>query len=167
MKKIKNKKIVFVTLTILVLAGGVMFFRPNAPAAPTTQTYADTDYSFSFSYPHEYQARSFSDLEDTKTILVENHQTKQGVQVFVSAFDEDITLTPERIKKEMPDLVVLEPKNLLVGGVTGISFRSTNALSTESRELWFVYAGNLYQISAPIANKDLFDAIITKWQWSN
>lgn len=165
MKKIKNKKIVFIALAVLVLVGGVMIFQTKAPIVPNTQTYTDADYGFSFSYPREYQAKSFSDIEDTKTVLVQSGDVKQGVQVFVSAFDEDITLTHERIKKEMPDLVILEPKNLPVDGVTGISFKSTNAFDTESYEMWLVRKGKFYQVSAPIVNKNLFDAIITTWKW--
>lgn len=166
MKKIKNTKVVLVVLAIMVLLGGVVMFRPKTPAVSDTQTYTDTDYGFSFTYPREHETRPFSDLEDTKTILVENHQTKQGLQVFISSFDEDIVLTPDRIKKEMPDLVVLEPQNRSLGGVTGVVFRSTNALDVESYEFWIVHGGKLYQVSAPIANKSLFEEMITTWHWN-
>lgn len=166
MKKIKNIKVVLGVFLAVAVLGTASVFWLKSPQVPETQTYTDIDYGFLFTYPRGYEARSFSDLEDTKTILVENHQTKQGVQVFVSAFDEDIILTPERIKQEMSDLVILEPKNLLAGDVTGVSFRSTNALDTESYEMWFIHNGRLYQISAPIVNKSLFKEMITTWHWN-
>lgn len=166
MKKIKNIKIIVSVLVVLVALYGAAMFWQRSSKASDSMAYTDTDYHFSFLYPRVYHARSFSDLEDTKTVLVEDQDIKQGLQVFVSPFDEDITLTTERIKKEMPDLVVLEPQNISMDGVTGVAFRSTNALSTESSELWFVHNGNLYQVSAPVTSKDLFDAIITKWKWN-
>lgn len=165
MKKIKNKKIVIGVLVGITLISGGVAFWPKLPQTPKTPTYTDIDYNFSFSYPGTYTASAFSDIEDTKTILLGSFASKSGAQVFISPFDEDIVLTTERIKKEMPDLVVLEPKSIPLGGITGVSFRSTNTLNTESYELWLVYRGKLYQVSAPVVNKDLFDAIITKWQW--
>ena len=69
----------------------------------------------------------------------------------------------------MPELVVLESKDLSVGEAKGVSFRSTNALDTESREFWFVHKNNLYQISAPVnpqTSPELFDAIIKTWKWN-
>lgn len=167
----KNPKIIigFLVVTALII-GGVVAFWQRSPQVPAIPTYNDTDYGFSFSYPEGYTASAFSDLEDTKTILLGGSTAKLGAQVFVSSFDEDIMLTVERIKDEMPDLVVLEPQNISLNGVSGVSFRSTNALDTESREGWFVHMGSLYQISVPTTSQTsriLFDAIITSWRWSN
>lgn len=170
MKKIKNLKVIIGVLAVTAIIGVAIAFWSKSPQAPAIPTYTDTDYGFSFAYPEGYAASAFSDLEDTKTILLGGSIAKSGAQVFVSLFDEDITLTVERIKEEMPDLSMFEPQNLSVDGVTGVVFRSTNALDTESRELWFVYNGNLYQISVPVTTQtqpELFDAIIKTWKWSN
>lgn len=175
MKKIKNIKVVLMVFAAITLVGVVAVLLPNPSKPSNTLIYTDTDYGFSFSYPENYKPRAFSDLEDTKTILIENSDTNQGAQVFVSPFDEDIVLTPERIKKEVPDLVVLEPQNRSLGGVTGVVFRSTNALNTESKELWMVHKNNLYQISLPAqagvpvaqqTSPELFDTIVTTWHWN-
>lgn len=166
MKKIKNKKIAIGVLVVIAIIGGAGAFFPKSLQTPKASTYTDTDYGFSFSYPMAYTTSAFSDTEDTKTILLGSFASKSGTQIFISPFDEDIILTIERIKKEMPDLVVLEPQSLSVDGIPGVVFQSTNALNTESWEFWFVRKGNLYQVSTPTANKDLFDVIITKWQWS-
>ena len=169
MKKIKNLKVVVGVLAAAAVVGGAVAFWPKSSQAPKTPTYTDTDYGFSFSYPEGYTASAFSDLEGTKTILLGSEASKSGAQVFISLFDEDIVLTVERIKEEMPELVVLEPQNISVDGATGVVFRSTNALDTESRELWFIYTGNLYQISIPTTiqtRPELFDAIIKTWKWS-
>jgi hypothetical protein len=176
MKRIKNLKVILLMIMTLALLGGVVVFLNKPLAAPSAQIYTDTDYGFSFAPLQGYTASSFSDIEDTKTILVRGSDQQTVTQIFVSAFDEDITLTLERIKEEMPELVILEPQNISLGGVTGVTFRSTNALDTESRELWIVYMNNLYQISLPVQagvpvaqqiSPQLFDSIITTWHWNN
>ncbi|HAT68844.1 MAG TPA: hypothetical protein DCS20_04505 [Candidatus Yonathbacteria bacterium] len=169
MKKIKNLKVVVGLLVAVAVVSGAVVFWPKSSQVFEIPTYTDTDYGFSFSAPQGYSASSFSDVEDTKTILLGSDTDRSSLQVFVSAFDEDIVLTVERINQEMPDLVVLDPQKVSAGEAEGVSFGSTNALDTESREVWFVYKGNLYQISAPInkqTSPELFDAIIKTWKWN-
>ena len=143
--------------------------------------YEDTDYGFSFFYPENFSIGAFADEEGTKTILVQNAEKNTGVQIFISAFDENITLTPERIKKDVPDIAMSDVKSISVGqeqrsdlGVpalrsdldaNAVSFNSNNSTG-QSREVWFVYKSNLYQISAPIAASGILDTIITIWHFN-
>ena len=127
--------------------------------------YEDTDYGFSFFYPENFSIGAFADEEGTKTILVQNAEKTAGIQIFISAFDENITLTPERIKKDVLDIAMSEIKNIPLGNMQAVSFASNNS-SGQSREVWFVYKNDLYQITIPIVGV-LLDGIITTWQWSN
>ncbi len=77
--------------------------------------YEDTDYGFSFFYPENFSIGAFADEEGTKTILVQNAEKTAGIQIFISAFDENITLTPERIKKDVPDIAMSDVKSISVG----------------------------------------------------
>ena len=146
-----------------------------------SKIYEDTDYGFSFFYPENFSVGAFSDAENTKTILVQNAENTAGIQIFISAFDENITLTPERIKKDVPDIAMSDVKSISVGqeqrsdlGVpalrsdldaNAVSFNSNNSTG-QSREVWFVYKSNLYQMSAPIAASGILDTIITIWHFN-
>ena len=145
-----------------------------------SKIYEDTDYGFSFFYPENFSIGAFSDAENTKTILVQNAEKTAGIQIFISAFDEDIALTAERIKKDVPDIAMSDVKNISIGQeqrsdlsvpalrsdlVTAVSFNSNNS-SGQSREVWFVYKSNLYQMSAPIAASGILDTIITIWHFN-
>ena len=142
--------------------------------------YSDNDYSFSFKYPQDFSVGAFSDAENTKTILVQNAEKTAGIQIFISAFDEDIALTAERIKKDVPDIAMSDVKNISIGQeqrsdlsvpalrsdlVTAVSFNSNNSTG-KSREVWFVYKSDLYQMSAPIAASGILDTIITIWHFN-
>jgi len=146
-----------------------------------SKVYSDTNYGFSFFYPENFSIGAFADEEGTKTILVQNAEKTAGIQIFISAFDENITLTPERIKKDVPDIAMSDVKSISVGqeqrsdlGVpalrsdldaNAVSFNSNNSTG-QSREVWFVYKSNLYQMSAPIAASGILDTIITIWHFN-
>ena len=165
-----------------------------------SKIYSDNDYSFSFKYPQDFSIGAFSDAENTKTILVQNAEKTAGIQIYISSFGENITLTPERIKKDVPDIAMSDVKSISVGQeqrsdlptaqaglsvpalrsdlVTAVSFQSGNVSTGKSREVWFVYKSDLYQISAPqLTSPDLgdlkrsgevlLDGIINTWQWGN
>ena len=160
-----------------------------------SKIYEDTDYGFSFFYPENFSVGAFSDAENTKTILVQNAENTAGIQIFISAFDENITLTPERIKKDVPDIAMSDVQTVSIGQsspersdlkagtprsdlVTAVSFKTGNAGADKSREVWFVYKSDLYQISAPqLTSPDLgdlkrsgevlLDGIINTWKWSD
>ena len=157
--------------------------------------YEDTDYGFSFFYPENFSIGAFSDAENTKTILVQNAEKTAGIQIYISSFGEDITLTPQRIKKDVPDIAMSDVQTVSIGQsspersdlkagtprsdlVTAVSFKTGNAGADKSREVWFVYKSDLYQISAPqLTSPDLgdlkrsgevlLDGIINTWKWSD
>ena len=75
------------------------------------QTYQHTDPSFSFQYPGDFSVTSIPD-EYGEVILVKNPKAeKQEFQIFIGEFDEPGPITPERIKKDMPELLIEEPSS--------------------------------------------------------
>lgn len=125
---------------------------------------------FGFKYPKEYTISSFGNFYDSngETILLQNEDKSRGLQVLITPFDEDITLTLKRIKKDLPSLSVLEGVETEIGDdgkkVAVVIFKSTNNLSSgKSLEAWFIYRNNLYQVSSLEASKELFDELIKTW----
>ncbi len=125
---------------------------------------------FSFKYPKEYTISSFGNFYDSngETILLQNEDKSRGLQVLITPFDEDTSLTLKRIKKDLPTLSVLEGVESEVGNsskkVAIVTFKSTNNLSSgKSLEAWFIYRNNLYQVSSLEASKELFDELIKTW----
>lgn len=125
---------------------------------------------FGFKYPNEYTISSFGNFYDSngETILLQNEDKSRGLQVLITPFDEDISLTQKRIKKDLPSLSVLEAVETEIGSdgkkVAVVTFKSTNNLSSgKSLEAWFIYRNNLYQVSSLEASKALFDQLIKTW----
>ena len=133
--------------------------------------YKHTILGFSFDYPDEYSISSFGNFYDSvgETVLLQKSDKAQGLQVLITPFDEDVVLTIKRIKKDLPSLSVLEEREVQVGSddkkIQAVIFSSNNNLSTgKSLEAWFVYRGNLYQISGSEDSKELFDKVINSWK---
>ena len=86
------------------------------------------------------------------------------VQIYISPFDEDIVLTPERIKSDIPDIKMDNIGSTKVGGTDAVSFASTNETGQKTSEIWFVKSGNLYQVSTLEANSQNMAQIMDSWR---
>lgn len=137
----------------------------------SNKEYKHSILGFSFEYPKEYSISSFGNYFDSngETILLQDKENTKGLQILITPFDESIDLTINRIKKDLPKLSVLDGNEQYIGDgsikVQVVIFKSNNNLTTgKSIEAWFVYRGNLYQISSLESSSELFDDIIKTWK---
>jgi len=86
------------------------------------------------------------------------------MQIYVSPFDEDIVLTAERIKNDLPEMKMESIGEAKVGEIQAVSFVSTNEIGQKTSEIWFVKGGNLYQASTLEANSQNMAQIIDSWR---
>lgn len=138
-----------------------------SPSVVTTsgQLYTNKDFGFSFIQPAGYTVGSF-DQGDSTVILVQDANKKNGVQILVSPFDEDIVLSTDRIKKDLPNITLNEVGSVRVGNaVIAVSFTSNfSTFGVPSRNVWFVYKKHLYQISAPTVSRDTLLTLVSTWR---
>jgi|GEM_PF-1960690 len=119
----------------------------DASSSGAQETYVNTAPQFSLAYPHGYRVGS-SVTDDEQTILFQNEEGK-GFQLVVAPFAGAYTeITPERLRADLPEL---DFRNESVVDVDG----KANALSfiqkgntKDTREIWFIYDGHLYQATA-------------------
>lgn len=132
-----------------------------------TKTYLNDEHRFSLSMPEDFIAHE-TQIGGATSIALESPRG-DGVQILVSPFDEDIqALTEDRIRADLPDLAIVEPQTVEIGSQhTGIAFRSDNEeFGGTSREVWFVFRKNLYQISTYEHLDPLLQAIFATWQFN-
>ncbi len=129
------------------------------------QTFTHDTRRFSFQYPQNFQVGRF-DQANTEIIVVQNPDKQAGFQISIRSVDEQIPMTKERIKQDLPDLQVRQPQPVQLGADAGqgLAFYSDNeAFGGSSREVWFTFAGHLYQIST-YANLDpLLKQVLNSW----
>lgn len=179
------KKPLLIIATVLILAGAgygvydLVFMRSASspavePAPPLTQSYKNSAYNFSLMMPAGYAASESQDPSTGADTIVLQNKTGDGIQIIISPFDEDkppysgYTLTEARILQDLPNLAISDQQPVNVGSdYIGLAFLSDNqAFDGASREVWFVFRGNLYQISTYARLDPLLQAIFKTWQFN-
>jgi hypothetical protein len=180
-----------VVLALLVIGGGFWIWRnekggksneygienkekevTQMPVPPLTKQYKNTKYGFSFSYPESYRVREAA-TENGDGVYVEpvdaSTGSQAGIQILISPYaDADTDITAEKIHADISDLKVDSPQEVDVGAggsvSKGVAFKSDNgAFDGDSREVWFAYKDNLYQISTYAADDDFLRAVFGTW----
>ena len=153
-----------------------------APAL-LTELYSDLKYNFSFRYPAGYTATTFPDPQNESAYMIvvqkiaepTSSSTKPvispGFQMRVAPIDEDISvLTVERIRQDLPDLVINNPQEVILGDAAaagkGVAFTGDDpAFGGASREVWFIFNHNLYQIRTYAVYDPLVQAVLSSWEF--
>ena len=137
-----------------------------------SHTYQNQSYHFSINYPNGYTVSNVNDPSaGGSTILIQDDSTNgdAGIQIFISPYtDPDTDITPDFITQNAPDVTVNDPQVVAMsaGGGKGLAFESNNAaFGGASREVWFIYNGNLYQISTYLQYGNLLQAMMGTWKF--
>lgn len=112
------------------------------------QTHTSSNKFFSFDYPSDFSAAEF--LEgDEAVVLLRTRTGRTFFQMRVAEFDEPGPITAERIREDIPDLVIENAQSVFIGGgqIMALLFNSEGE-GQKTREVWFVGGGLLFQVSA-------------------
>ena len=175
-----RKKHILIVIIIIVAAVFAAFLfltkeKQDTPlSAPSTlpnvtaKTYTHPAPSFSFEYPDSFTVSSFA-VEGGEGIIVQEGNTKKGFQISITPIDEDLpTLTIERIKQDLPNMLIESPQDIVVGGKgRGVSFASNDAaFDGESKEVWFTADRNLYQFRTYARYNAILNATLSTWKFT-
>lgn len=172
----RNKQIIGIVILFLAVAGAFFLFGRNVDDELSFDKstsifdsvvlgeeylrFVHPEYGFSVEYPKEMDIEMFEESEGGRTIVFSEQSTdlsipenKKGFQIFISPFEEGSTLTLGRIREDLPDIVIEEPLEVIVGTETGhdtpaLIFWSEDPKIGKTREVWFVRGSYLYEITA-------------------
>jgi len=173
-----NKKYLSSIIVLLIVGLTVVFFANkqesfigksfklnNQGSETKGGVYNDSNKLFSFNYP-EYLHSSEINQGDSRTILFQGDDSKKGFQLNISTFSEDVELSPERIKKDLPDLIMENVEVIAIDGVQAVVFTTRDSeTSFSTREIWFVRSGYFYQISTYVEFDIEMVEILSTWKW--
>ena len=166
-----------------------LFSTPDASStdsavnsAALTKEYKNDTYGFSLKMPESFEATEIQNQGDTSeggVTLVLQNKTGDGIQIVISPFDEDAgqgyTLTKERILQDIPDMQIEDEQAVEIGDPStgsgqvtykGIAFLSDDEVfGGQSRAVWFVYQGQLYQINTYARLDGLLQNIFSTWNF--
>lgn len=131
---------------------------PTSNTATPAKTYTNPELGFSFNHPEGLNVSGFAEGEIGYTILAQKPGSRdpsassgrEAFQIFISEFDESGPITPERIKQDLPDMAMEDPKPVRIGSdkkLEALIFFSQNQSLGRTREVWFIHEGSLYQVT--------------------
>lgn len=136
---------------------------------PLGEAYTNSEYGFSLTLPEGFTARAMArNAAGSRAIVLEDDRGN-GIQIMVTPFEEDIhALTAERIRRDVPDLAIENTQPVEIGANhTGLAFVSDNpAFGGSSREVWFVFRGDLYQVSTYLRLDELLQTMFQTWRFN-
>jgi len=124
-----------------------------------SKSYRDSSAKFSFSYPKEYEIKEIPPIAEGegKAVLLSKENSAPSIQITVSDFDEDIVLTIDRIKQDVPDLLMNNAREFIVNSsIKGVAFSDSVGVN-----IWFVARKHLFQVSAFSSDIETLDKILS------
>jgi hypothetical protein len=134
---------------------------------PLVADYENAQFGFSLKMPDGFSPLQLPEDETGAHTLVLQNSAGEGIQIRISPYVDVKTITADDITIAIPDMSISDPEVVTIGPeYTGVAFVSDNdAFEGASREVWFVYKGNLYQISTYKRLDTLLQAIFATWQF--
>lgn len=174
-----RRNVIFAAIVLLIIAGLGMWFafvgdtRPKGLAndgsyagAPLTKEYRNETFKFSLSMPEGFSAGELPVDEVGGNAVVLQDSVGDGLQIYiVPAGSNERVLTEENVRAAIPDIQIRETEIIEIGREhRGLAFLSDNeAFEGDSREVWFYFRGNLYQISTYARLDTLLKAMFATW----
>jgi hypothetical protein len=173
----KFSKIILVII-ILILAGGFfILILKNNQAKQTQLSEKDLEYrnvtrNFSLRYPKELAVKEYDEGDTTYTIVftgktntdISTSSTPESFQIFFTPYMDNV-ITKSRILKDVPSGQFTDPIEVIIGdGTHALAFFSKTELG-ETREVWFIHDGYLFEVTAYKELDSWLAEIMKSWQF--
>lgn len=179
------KKIVaLLFLALLIVAAGFVYKERHATVPSTTATdtqaqktldytvpvltqeYKNDMYRFSLMLPQNFTVRTIP--SETGATYVFQDDTGNGIQVLITPAAKNSTnLSVAEVRGAIRDMQITDDQIIDIGDTNkGVAFKSDNeAFGGASREVWFYFHGNLYQISTYARLDPLLKSMFATWKF--
>jgi hypothetical protein len=142
---------------------------PKDPAPSLGPTYTNKKFRFSVEMPADFKASELPPEDDggASTILLQN-QKGDGIQIQITPVkNAPRELTADDVRLSIPDLKIGDEQIVEIGNNNkGVAFLSNNdAFGGHSREVWFYFGNNLYQISTYARLDPLLKSMFATWKF--
>ena len=108
--------------------------------------YSNKAFNFGLLFPDNLRATEYKEQGEALTVSFQDPNTNEGFQVYVTPYNGK-QIDTARFKLDEPSGVMKEPKDVFIGGTAATMFFSTNAVMGDTREVWFIRGGFLYEVT--------------------
>ena len=150
---------------------GKIVIPMDVPEMVTTQQlpegwkeYQNIAYDFSLFFPKDFEVREYPEGGGSITVTFQNIQKGEGFQIFILPYTE-AQVSEERFRKDIPSAVRTDLTDINVDGATGAAFYSKDDILGDTREVWFVHKGFLYEVTALREQEAWLSEIMETWRF--
>ena len=122
----------------------------RSPSINGLRLYKSELLGFSLEYPDDLSVLEYGSA-DNSTITFEDRSGERGFQVYVVPYEGSV-VTPERYRLDLESQPMTNLKEIEIDGAHATIFFSKSNLIGDTREVWFIHGGFLYEVTA---RKDL------------
>ncbi|MBA3732857.1 hypothetical protein H0W91_00590 [Patescibacteria group bacterium] len=174
-------------IVIIIFVGGVLLFifiHPKSSFIPlssikdTASTRAETvtpeqsleyqseKYHFKLNYPSNLKIKEYVETNGNHTVSFESlpGTNEEGFEIYIVNYNEN-KVTTERFNLDEPSGIMGEPKNVLVDGVKGSMYFGKNSVMGDTREVWFINKGFLYEVTTYKVLDEWLQGIMQTWKF--
>jgi len=126
--------------------------------------YRNERYHFSLLYPQELAVKEFDEGGGATTMIFQNPEEGQGFQIFIVPYIGQ-KISEQRFRRDAPSGVRKNPVDLQIDGVSATAFYSEHALYGETREIWLIHGGYLYELTTLKPLEGLLNEIVKTWKF--
>jgi hypothetical protein len=126
--------------------------------------YRNERYRFELFYPPNLSVNEFDEGKGAMTITFQNPVDAQGFQIFIMPYGERQVSTA-RFKQDVPSGVAKEVMNIQIDGAQGTAFKSKDSFLGDTREVWFIHNGYLFELTTPLSLDSWLSSIMTTWKF--
>ncbi|HEX5774956.1 MAG TPA: hypothetical protein VFY28_03295 [Candidatus Paceibacterota bacterium] len=182
------KRILFIAVGVVLIAvvGIGIYMKTRGPDAPPVfaplggstetpdagprtppaghQEYRNDRYHFSLFYPEAISPTEYQEKGNAFTVTFEGEGDAHFFQVFILPYKES-QITPARLKRDIPTGVVREQTPIVIDGASATMFYSTNAILGDTREVWFIRDGYLYEVTTTREQDAWLSTVMATWKF--
>jgi len=126
--------------------------------------YKNAAFHFGLFFPDNLLAMEYREQGGALTVSFQDTKTDQGFEVYVTPY-ADKQITPQRFKLDEPSGVMQSPTDIIIDGTHGTMFFGNNSIMGDTREVWFIHGGFLYEVTTYKEFDTWLAGIMSTWKF--
>jgi len=133
----------------------------NAPKG--SKTYRNTDYRFELFYPDDLTVKERDEGNNATTVTFEK-ESGEGFQIFIVPYGQR-QVSRDRFAMDEPSGIIEKPIDVIINGVRGTMFFGKNGIMGDTREVWFIRGGYLFEVTTYKELDAWLSQIMATWKF--
>ena len=111
-----------------------------------------------------FPATEYLEAGGALTVSFQDPSTNEGFEVYATPYS-GTQITQARFKLDEPSGTFQEPTNVMVDGVSETMFYGSNPILGDTREVWFIHGGLLYEVTTFKQLDSWLAGIMKTWEF--